>query len=340
MRAPYFSVMIRPLRHSSPTPAASAPACGFTLPQSGVAKLFDVSLERGEHRHGLHERGVVRRVADRMAMRLGQVVIPGNWRDDHEGILAAQLGRTLRLASLAFDQKAVVEQGTARVQQGWMRPADADDIRAEVLARTLDVARHRRRIRDRCFTRIDGARGCFAQQIREVVVLVAGAVGVRPRDGIRGDGITAIVEQGLAHVTAPDTRVRGLLGMDVDHHIDNVHGATKVRRREARVYGRVVSRSAAVSSLLHFGSARFDRHIAPCTLRIGSAPAYLILVRKQGITSWANSRIDRRTLSGGMPPKFIQHTTSPTPICSSWAILPATVSGEPMIRASSTRFSQ
>src|SRR4029078_5122770 len=43
--------------------------------------------------------------------------------------------------------------------------------------------------------------------------------------------------------------------------------------------------------------------------------------RKRGRTSRAKSSMERRTLSSGRPPKFIQHMSWPTPIsliCSMW----------------------
>src|SRR5712691_5172284 len=100
-----------------------------------------------------------------------------------------------------------------------MRLADADNVRAKVMADILDMAGHCSRIRDWRLARVDGARGRLVQQIREVIMLVSGTVRVRARNRIRRYGIAAIVEQGLAHVAAADARVRRLLGMDVDDRI-------------------------------------------------------------------------------------------------------------------------
>src|SRR5205823_8045132 len=61
--------------------------------------------------------------------------------------------------------------------------------------------------------------------------------------------------------------------------------------------------------------------------------------RKFGMTSLANYSIDRRILSCGSPPKFIQHSTWPTPASRIASILPATVSGEPKATVSPTRSS-
>src|SRR2546422_8157713 len=47
--------------------------------------------------------------------------------------------------------------------------------------------------------------------------------------------------------------------------------------------------------------------------------------RKPGMTSRANSSIERRTCSWGRPPKFIQQSTSPTPRRRSSSIFSATV---------------
>ena len=58
------------------------------------------------------------------------------------------------------------------------------------------------------------------------------------------------------------------------------------------------------------------------------------------MTSRANSSIERRTRACGSPPKFIQHSTSPTPRRRSWSIRSATVSGEPNATVSATSCSQ
>src|SRR5262249_13479250 len=59
--------------------------------------------------------------------------------------------------------------------------------------------------------------------------------------------------------------------------------------------------------------------------------------RKWGMTSRAKSSIDRRILSWGRPPKFIQHSTWPTPMSRMDWMWRATVSGEPKASVSATR---
>src|SRR6058998_2626326 len=61
--------------------------------------------------------------------------------------------------------------------------------------------------------------------------------------------------------------------------------------------------------------------------------------RNRGMTSRANSSIERRTPAWGKPPKFIQHSTSPTPRPRSSSIFSATVSGEPKATVSATSWS-
>src|SRR5439155_4142662 len=61
-----------------------------------------------------------------------------------------------------------------------------------------------------------------------------------------------------------------------------------------------------------------------------------LVQRKPGITSRANSSIERRTRSWGRPPKFIQQSTSPTPRRRSSSIFSATVSGAPKATVSAT----
>src|SRR5690242_19021931 len=59
-----------------------------------------------------------------------------------------------------------------------------------------------------------------------------------------------------------------------------------------------------------------------------------------GMTSRAKRSMERRTLSSGRPPKFIQHRTWPTPIWRIWSMWRATVSGEPKASVSATSPSQ
>src|SRR6266567_5598473 len=146
--------------------------------QGGVTKLANVKLQRGQYQHRLHERRVVRGVADVVAVRLSKLVVPGNRSDDNVRILAAQLRRGFGRARFTFDHEAGVAQRAARVQQRRMRAPNADDIRAEIAANILDVARHGGRIGDFCFRRIDPTGGCAAQDVCEDVALIAAAIRV------------------------------------------------------------------------------------------------------------------------------------------------------------------
>ena len=58
------------------------------------------------------------------------------------------------------------------------------------------------------------------------------------------------------------------------------------------------------------------------------------------MTSRANSSMDRRILSWGSPPKFIQQSTWPMPMSRMAWMWRATVSGEPKATVSATRPSQ
>ena len=119
-------------------------------------------------------------------------------------------------------RRPILDVTAAGVQKGWMRLRDGDDVRAHVAGDGLDVARHRRGIRDGHLLRVDLALGCLIDHRGQEMSAIGEMVrGRHPGQRISGDGVAVPVEQRLAQFAALVFGMRRLVHVDVGDRTDD-----------------------------------------------------------------------------------------------------------------------